>query len=114
MEIHSRSDKKIAKGLGDRIKSQRLSMNMTQKALADATMLSLNAIKSLESGKGKLSTLIAVMRELKILDQLSFVLEDAKVSPLQLAKMQGKQRQRASGAHVNPKNKPRSRDDVEW
>lgn len=114
MEIHSRSDQKIAKGLGGRIKSQRLSMNMTQKALADATMLSLNAIKSLESGKSKLSTLIAVMRELKILDQLGFFLDDAEISPLQLAKTQGKQRRRASGVRINEKNKPRSRDDVEW
>ena len=100
MDFYSLSDKGIEEELGGRIKSLRLRKNMTQQALADATLLSLNAIKSLESGRGKLSTLIAVLRQLGALDNLDSFIPEISVSPMQLAKMQGKQRERASGKRL--------------
>ena len=100
MDFYSLSDKGIEEELGGRIKSLRLRKNMTQQVLADATLLSLNAIKSLESGRGKLSTLIAVLRQLGALDNLDSFIPEISVSPMQLAKMQGKQRERASGKRL--------------
>lgn len=97
MEFYTLTDKGIAEALGNRIKAHRLRKNITQKELAEATTLSLNAIKSLESGRGKLSTLIAALRELGALDQLDNFIPEASISPIQLAKTQGKKRQRASG-----------------
>jgi len=110
MDFYTLSDKLIAEEIGDRIKSLRLRKNITQKTLADAATLSLNSIKSLESGRGKLSTLIAVLRELGALDHLDSFIPETSISPMQLAKMQGRVRERASGRRL--KNSPA--DKLEW
>ena len=110
MDFYTLSDKGIEEEFGHRIKALRLRKNITQKEVAELTRLSLNAIKSLESGRGKLSTLIAVLRELGVLDHLDSFIPERSISPIQLAKMQGKVRERASGARL--KDKPE--DDLEW
>ncbi|MBI5449976.1 MAG: helix-turn-helix transcriptional regulator [Gammaproteobacteria bacterium] len=110
MDLYSASDKGIEEELGGRIRALRLRKNITQKELAAATALSLNAIKSLESGKGKLSTLIAILRALGALDQLNSFIPKPSISPIQLAKMQGKGRERASGGRL----KDTSRGETEW
>jgi len=110
MDFYSLSDKGIQAELGRRIKALRLRKNLTQKELAQAAALSLNAIKSVESGRGKLSTLIAVLRELGALDHLDKFIPEISISPLQLAKMQGKERERASGKRL----KVKSQDKSEW
>ena len=110
MDFYTLSDKGIEDELGQRLKALRLRKNITQKELAEATTFSVNAIKSLESGRGKLSTLIAALRELGALDQLDHFIPEISISPLQLAKTQGKVRKRASGERV----KEQSKDDLEW
>ena len=94
MGIYALSDHAIAEQLGSKVRNLRLRRNISQEALAQATALSLNSIKALEKGKGKLSTLIAVMRELGALEQIDQLLPAPKISPLQLAR-QKKGRQRA-------------------
>ncbi len=108
MDLYAMTDKSIAAELGQRIRSLRLRNNVTQQQLAEATSLSLNSIKSLEAGKAKLSTLIAVLRELGALQELDNFIPEPGISPLQLAKMQGKKRQRASGRHQL------SKEDIGW
>ena len=110
MDFYALSDKGIEDELGRRIKALRLRKNITQKQLAEATTLSLNTIKALESGSGKLSTVIAVLRELGALDQIDSFIPEPTISPLQLARMHGKQRVRASGR----RRKPPPEDEVEW
>jgi len=110
MDFYALSDKAIEQELGSRLKALRLQRNTTQKQLAEATTLSLNSIKSLESGRGKLSTLIAVLRELQALDDLDNFIPEITISPIQLAKMQGQVRQRASGERV----KSPAKDEPEW
>jgi len=97
MDYYATADKAICAELGSRIKALRLRRNRTQQQLAEATAMSLNVIKSLERGKGKISSLVAVLRELEALDNLEQFLPEPEVSPLQLAKRHGKKRQRASG-----------------
>ncbi len=110
MDFYSMTDQAIATELGQRIRSLRLRRNITQQQLATATALSLNVIKSLETGRGKLSSLVTVLRELGALQELGNCIPEATVSPLQLARRQGRQRQRASGQH-RPSHSP---DDDEW
>lgn len=110
MDFYTLSDKGIEAELGRRIRALRLRKNITQKELGELTTLSLNTIKSIESGRGKLSTLIAVLRELGALEQLDNFIPQVSISPIQLAKMQGKVRERASGGRL----KHKSRDDLEW
>ena len=110
MDFYTLSDRGIEVEIGRRIRSLRLRKNTTQKELAEATTLSLNTIKSLESGSGKLSTVIAVLRELGALEQIDNFIPEPSISPLQLARMQGRQRKRASGG----RRKQRSKDESEW
>lgn len=110
MDYYSMTDRGIAKEIGDRIRSLRLRRNLTQQQVSEATALSLNAIKSLESGKAKLTTLIAVLRELGGLDDLGCFIPEVTVSPLQLARRKGRPRQRASGKRLPN----RSKDNTAW
>jgi len=110
MDFYTLSDKYIEQELGTRLKALRLQKNITQKDLARATTLSLNSIKSLESGRCKLSTLIAVLRELQALEHLDSFIPEISISPMQLAKMQGRVRKRASG----DRNMPPAKDESEW
>lgn len=97
MDFYSMTDKAVGAELGARIKALRLRRNLTQQQVAEAAAVSLNVIKALEAGRGKLSSLIAVLRELEALDGLDQFIPTAQVSPLQLAKQQGRKRQRATG-----------------
>lgn len=110
MDFYSMTDKAIGAEIGVRLKALRLRRNLTQQQIADATAISLNSVKALEAGKGKLSFLIAVLRELEALDDLNQFLPAPKVSPLELAKQQGKKRQRASGTD----GKKESGETSEW
>jgi transcriptional regulator with XRE-family HTH domain len=110
MNTSSLSDQRIAEELGNRLKALRLRKNITQKELAEATALSLNVIKSLESGRGKLTSLIGVLRELGTLDQLDNFIPEPSISPMQLAKLHCKPRERASGERLKDKSKGAS----EW
>ena len=110
MDFYTLSDKSIEQELGHRFKSLRLRKNLTQKELSERTTLSLNTIKSLESGQAKITTVIAVLRELRALDQLDHFIPELIISPLQLAKNHGKVRKRASGERI----KTKIRDESEW
>lgn len=98
MDYYTLTDSAIEAEIGSRLKALRLRRNITQKALAEATGLSVTAIKGIEAGGGNLSTLIAVLRELRVLDQLQHFIPEITVSPLQLARNKGLKRQRATGS----------------
>ncbi len=108
MDYYSLSDSAIETEIGKRLKALRLRRNVTQQALADATGLSVTAIKGIEAGGGRLFTLITVLRELSALEQLEQFIPAALPSPLQLARHQGKKKQRASGK--GRERKPKSDD----
>lgn len=97
MSIYESSDLYILKDLGERIKVTRLNKNMTQEHLATITGVSRNCIQALEQGTRGISLLnfIQVLRGLKVLEHIDLMLPMPFLSPMQLAKMQGKQRKRA-------------------
>ncbi len=114
MDFYSLSDKAVEQELGSRIRALRLRRNTTQQQLAEATVLSLNTIKALESGRGKLASLIAVLRELGALDNLDSFIPEISISPLQLAKRQGRVRERASAYRGTNHTKTDAKDVSEW
>ena len=85
MDYYTSSDSAILIELGNRIRELRLRKNITQEDLADRTLLAVGTIKSLEAGKGKLSTLVAVFRELNVLQQLDQFIPPITISPLKMA-----------------------------
>ena len=105
MDMYSMTDKAILEELGARVKALRLRKNRSQMELSEASLLSLNAIKSLEAGKGKLSTLIAVLRELGALNEINQFIPEITISPIELAKRQGIKRLRARSKRGSPYKK---------
>lgn len=96
------SDGAILRKIGRRVKRKRLSRNMSQQQLAEISGLSRTTIRDIENGRNSsLLTLVQVLRGLHSLEELDSFLPEPAVSPLQLARMKGKQRQRASRKKLN-------------
>ena len=97
MDIIGMSDKAIIKEIGRRVKRRRLEVNFTQQEIADMAGISRPTVSDLERGKPfGILTLIQILRALNALDSVDAFLPDPGISPLQLAKMRGTERQRAS------------------
>ena len=97
MNIFGMSDKAIIKEIGRRVKRKRLESNLTQQDVADLSGISRPTVSDLERGNPfEILTLIQVLRVLDALDEIDSFLPDPGISPLQLAKLRGKERQRAS------------------
>ena len=90
------SDNAIAEDIGGRLKQLRLNKNYTLQELIELTGLSMKAVRNAEQGKRTLITYIKILRALNALDNLELFIPQTRVSPLQLAKMAGHKRQRAS------------------
>ncbi len=91
------SDRAILREIGSRIRKKRLSKNLSQQKLADSAGLHRTTVRDIEQGKGaSLITFIQVLRSLNALEEIDSFLPEQVISPLQLARMKGKQRQRAS------------------
>jgi transcriptional regulator with XRE-family HTH domain len=97
MNIVGMSDKAIIKEIGRRVKRKRLERNLTQQEIADIAGISRPTVSDLERGKPfGIMTLIQIMRALDALDDVDAFLPDPGISPLQLARLRGSERQRAS------------------
>jgi len=90
------TDKAICTELGSRIKELRLQQNKRQADVCEQTGISLDTIKRLEKGQGKLSTMIAVLRALKMLHEVDSFIAPVTLDPIAISKMHGKIRQRGS------------------
>ena len=91
------TDRAIAKELGYRIKQQRLNRDLSQRQVSIAAGISITAIQGAEKGESTILTFIKILRVLRSLDALDNLLQEVEVSPLALAKLEGKKRQKASG-----------------
>lgn len=99
MNYYDMSDQALLQEIGRRVRRRRLNKNITQTSAANISGVSRNSVQSLESGKGvHLLALIRILRTLDSLDGLDAFLPDPGLSPLQVAKMMGRIRQRASGS----------------
>ena len=87
----------LAEMIGKRLKQARLNHDLTQSDVAMRAGLARKTVLNAEKGKVQLENLMAIMLALDLTEQLDRFLPPPEISPLQLAKLQGKQRQRASG-----------------
>lgn len=106
MGITELSDKAAMEMIGERIQKERLNQNLTQRELAARAGIGVRTVRSLEAGqKPTLETLIRALRALGRLANLETFLPEPGPSPLQLAKLQGRERQRATGRRRTRGNK---------
>jgi len=96
MMLEKISPAAIAEELGNRLKQARLNADLTQAELALRTGLNRRTILNAEKGNVQLKNLAAILVSLDMADQLNLFLPVQEISPLQLAKLKGKKRQRAS------------------
>ena len=96
MELSNMSPAAIAEELGNRLRQARLNANITQAELASRTGLNRRTILNAEKGKVQLKNIVAILVSLNMAEQLNIFLPAQEISPLQLAKLKGQERQRAS------------------
>jgi len=112
MNIYGMSDKGILREIGSRVKQRRLAKNLTQESLAKMAGVSRMTVVKLEHGEAAtLLTFVQILRALESLDGLESFLPERGPSPLQVAKMKGKERTRASSSNVQPW---RDSEDSSW
>ena len=100
MSFSSMGDTAVLKELGERVRRHRLNLNVTQKDLAEKAGVARSVVQKIEQGETcMLDGWLRVLRSLGVLDQLNAFLPDPGVSPLQLARLRDRERQRASKKH---------------
>ena len=92
---YAMSDKALSKTISDFVKHHRLKQNLTQKTVANKANISNSTLSLLERGETvTLPTLLQVLRTLELLHVLDVFQVQEQISPLALAKLQQKERQR--------------------
>lgn len=100
--IYKMSDDAIIQSIGDFVKHHRLQHNITQKILAEKAGINRTTLSDLESGKRcQLLTLIQVLRILNKLHVFESFEVKQQISPIKLAEMEIKKRQKASRQDKN-------------
>ena len=106
---YAMSDPAILEVMGNFIKQTRLQQNKTQHQVAAAAGINRSTMVQVENGGGGI--LLSFIQILRALEQLqlfqSFEIRQ-QLSPLQLAKIDQKKRQRASNKKATPIEKPKS------
>lgn len=114
----SMSSAAVAEALGQRLKRVRLNQNLSQQQVADTAGLSRRAVANAENtGAMNLETFIAVLYALGRVSELDNFLAEEPLSPAELYKLRGKERQRASGKEqIGKTSTPHriSHKDAEW
>ncbi len=96
MKLENMSSVAIAEELGRRLKQARLNADLTQAEVASRAGLNRRTILNAEKGKVQLENFVAILISMDMADQLNMFLPVQEISPLQLAKLKGQKRQRAS------------------
>ncbi len=99
MLISGMSDRAILHEIGRRLKRRRLERNWTQQKVAEMAGIARSTVSLMENGAPtSLLSLVQVLRAMNGLDELDAFLPDPGLSPLELARMKGRERQRATGS----------------
>ena len=96
MDWYGMSDIAIVSELGKRIKATRLRKNFTQTEVAERAGISVFTVSQMENGKNtSLYSLVAVLRVLRLLENINDLVPEVAVSPVELLKNNKKKRIRA-------------------
>lgn len=98
MDWYSMTNTRIEIEVGERLKKLRLEYNITQNDLAQKTGLSRVSISKIERGMGvNLSSLIEIMRGLRVLENIAYLIPEQEISPIEMIRLKNKtKKKRAS------------------
>lgn len=100
MRLQAMTDDAIASAIGARLQELRLKKNLSQEHVAREAGISRQTLINLLHGKGTLVNLLAVLRVIGELERAASLVEPVRPSPLQVIKMAGTQRVRATGTRA--------------
>ena len=101
---YSMTDQAIAKEIGQRIEQLRLESNISQELIAEELGITTKTYRNLKEGKAKFVLMIGVLRILNRLELVDRFIPETPFSPMELMKLKGKQRQRASKPKITVKS----------
>jgi transcriptional regulator with XRE-family HTH domain len=109
------NDRAILADLGRRLEQTRLGLNMTQQEVAARSGVARKAVQRLESGEPVTTTnLVRVLSTLGLTDALDLLAPEPAPSPVDLYKLRGKARRRASGQHAKRRGSTRGSTPWRW
>jgi transcriptional regulator with XRE-family HTH domain len=96
------SDDAVLETLGHRLKQRRLDLRLTQAELAEQAGIGKRTVERLENGASvQLASLVRIFRVLGLMPALDELLPQGGPRPMDLLRLQGKQRQRASSSSAH-------------
>jgi len=104
----------LCEQIGERLKQVRLNRNITQEYIAQSIGISRRTVINAEKGQVTLENLVAMLQVLGLARQLDAFLPPQPVSPVQLARLQGSKRQRASGSGTLKEEISSVMEDSSW
>jgi transcriptional regulator with XRE-family HTH domain len=94
------TDETVLSELGSRLERTRLERNLTQRQLAEEAGVERKAVLRIEAGEPvRITSFIRVLRALGLLEALEQLVPEPLPSPIELVKLRGRTRRRASGRH---------------
>ncbi|NHQ59675.1 helix-turn-helix domain-containing protein [Chlorobium sp. BLA1] len=101
------SDEAILGELGKRLAQRRLELQLTQEMLAEQAGVSKRTVERVEAGAtAQMSTMIRILRVLGLLDRMEALVPESGARPMDLLRLKGKARKRASGRRKPTDEKP--------
>jgi putative transcriptional regulator len=103
IDFSTASSEAIIEVLGKRLDEIRLSRNVAQADLAQEAGVSRSTLSRLSDGKPvSLDSFVRIMQALRLGDHLAALLPDPSVRPVDRVRLDGAERQRASGKRTEP------------
>ena len=94
------SDRAVLRYIGQQMRQMRFNNQLSQQQLAERAGLSRSTITQVENGKGvNMESMVAILRALNKLEILNCFESEALLSPILIAKLQGKIPQRIRSRH---------------
>ncbi len=107
MSLNNLSDEQVLLEITQRVKQRRLNLNITQEELSKRAGVHVQTVKNFESGRTTtLLTFIQILRAFGDLDSLDAFLPHPGISPIELLKLKGKERERASRSSKDQNENP--------
>jgi transcriptional regulator with XRE-family HTH domain len=109
------ADEAVLAELGARLERTRLERNLTQRELAVQAGVERKVLVRMEGGESvRLVSFIRVLRALGLLDALDRLVPEPTPSPIELLKLQGRQRRRATGRRRRAGRLPAQDEPWRW